>query len=56
MSSQDDTNGTSGERGKEHVMTLMHPQASVVAGRKHFFPYGKHKDEIATDAGRIVVS
>eukprot|EP00903_Cladosiphon_okamuranus_P010856 g10255.t2 len=40
MSGLEDDNGASGERGKEHLITLMHPQASVVAGQRHFFPYG----------------
>lgn len=46
MSGLENTNGASGERGKEHLITLMHPQASIVAGQRHFFPFGKIMTDI----------
>lgn len=41
MSGIENANGTSGERGKERHVLLMHPQSSVVFGLRHFYPFGE---------------
>lgn len=41
MSGLSNVKGTSGERGKERQVMLMHPQSSVVHGLRHFFPFGE---------------
>lgn len=43
MSTGEDANGDTGERGKERQVMFMNPATSVVRPQQSFYPYGEKK-------------